>query len=189
MKFSKSAEDRPKAHSVEALFPRIPCGLAGKYLVFELAGEEYGLPLQKVQEIVLTEALHPAEKTSSYTLGTLDLRGDRVPVIDLRRRLHVREKKNDFRTCIVIANITLAPGRTAPAGFLVDAVEDVRSFAPEAIEETPYTEQGRPGAFMGVARCSGHQQEPGTPVAHPETVTLLDPDPLLSATDLAELLR
>ncbi|MFA7005416.1 MAG: chemotaxis protein CheW, partial [Verrucomicrobiia bacterium] len=58
----------------------------GKHLVFRLAGEEYGFPVLKVQEIVQWTELTRVPRVPDFILGVINLRGKVVPVIDL----HVR---------------------------------------------------------------------------------------------------
>ena len=164
------------------LIPPPPPTLAGKYLIFELAGEYYGVALQKVQEIALRQPVSPSRKMPHYALGTIDLRGNRLPVIDLRKRLHVREGRPDYRTSILVVHVSSPSGVLIPTGFLVDGINDVLFFPPTSILETPYTtENGRPGAFMGIAEVVEEEER--------EKVTLIDLDALLTEKDLMTLIR
>jgi purine-binding chemotaxis protein CheW len=173
---------RSKPSSLDTLVPSLPPRLAGKYLIFELAGEYYGVLLQRVQEIVLRQNISPVRKMPHFALGTLDLRGNKLPVIDLRKRLHVREKKADYRTSILVVHVTTPVGTIIPTGFLVDAINDVLVFPASAIQETPYvTENGRHGAFVGLAEVVEEEER--------EKVTLIDLDPLLTEKDLMGLIR
>ncbi|HEY8964865.1 MAG TPA: chemotaxis protein CheW [Candidatus Methylacidiphilales bacterium] len=166
----------------DALLPLLPQPLGGKYLVFELAGEFYGLLLKRVQEVVAVEELDAPTSMPDYALGRLDLRGQPIPVVDLRRKLHVRAKRLDAKSSIVVAHVTPLGGKMHAVGFLVDAIEDVLLVAPDTIQETPYlARDGQPGEFPGIARVGEGKFK--------RTITLIHPDPLLSARDLARMTR
>ncbi|SDT85954.1 purine-binding chemotaxis protein CheW [Verrucomicrobium sp. GAS474] len=155
--------------------------LAGKYLVFELAGEFYGILLQKIQEIALVENIITVGPMPSYALGILEVRGNFLPVIDLRRRLNVREKKNDHRSSVLIAHITPPDGRTLAAGFLIDGIDDVLILPHETILETPYTlRNGLPGEFAGISRIGEGREK--------KTITLINVNALLTRKDINTLL-
>ena len=59
-------------------------GLAGKYLTFALADEEYGLPVLKVREIIKMMDITEVPQVPAHVKGVINLRGKVIPVIDLR---------------------------------------------------------------------------------------------------------
>ncbi|HNQ01753.1 MAG TPA: chemotaxis protein CheW, partial [Syntrophales bacterium] len=58
----------------------------GKYLTFSLAGEEYGIGILKVREIIGMMPITPVPRTPDFVKGVINLRGKVIPVIDLRLR-------------------------------------------------------------------------------------------------------
>jgi purine-binding chemotaxis protein CheW len=58
--------------------------IAGKYLTFDLAEEEYGLEILRVREIIGMMDITPVPRTPDFVLGVINLRGKVIPVMDLR---------------------------------------------------------------------------------------------------------
>lgn len=116
--------------------PMSVSGSAGQYLTFELAGEQYGMDILRVQEIRGWTAVTPIPNTPEYVRGVLNLRGTVVPIIDLRRRLGMPRIDYGPTTVIVVANV-IAAGRERLAGLVVDAVSDVCDVAVEDARPTP----------------------------------------------------
>ena len=56
----------------------------GKYLTFNLAGEEYGIGILKVKEIIGMMAITIVPQTPAYIKGVINLCGKVIPIIDLR---------------------------------------------------------------------------------------------------------
>jgi purine-binding chemotaxis protein CheW len=111
-------------------------GSAGQYLTFELAGEQYGMDILRVQEIRGWTAVTPIPNTPEYVQGVLNLRGTVVPIIDLRRRLGMPRIDYGPTTVIVVANV-IAAGSERLAGLVVDAVSDVCDVTEEDARPTP----------------------------------------------------
>ena len=104
----------------------------GKYLIFALEGEEYGLGILTVREIVSLLPLTPVPQTPSYVKGVMNLRGKVIPVIDLRVKFGLAEAASDRQTAIIVVQIG-----DAQAGILVDHVLEVADVPAESIEDVP----------------------------------------------------
>ncbi|HVV83801.1 MAG TPA: chemotaxis protein CheW [Kofleriaceae bacterium] len=105
---------------------------AHQYLTFLLDGEEYAVDILRVQEIKGYSAITPIPNTPPYLRGVMNLRGNVVPVIDLRLRLGMPAADHGKFTVIVLLTVG-----TRVRGMIVDAVSDVLQLAPSAIEPTP----------------------------------------------------
>lgn len=81
--------------------------LGGKYLAFSLAGEEYGLGILKVREIVGMMPITPVVGTSRFIKGVINLREHVIPVVDLRLKFGIQPVDYNERTCIVVVEIQL----------------------------------------------------------------------------------
>ena len=93
----------------------------GQFLVFRVADEEYGVPIEVVQEIVrVPDHLIRVPKSPSFVQGVVNLRGAVLPVIDQRRRFSLRNTEHNDRQCIMV--FLVHGGRT---GFIVDSVSEV----------------------------------------------------------------
>lgn len=100
-------------------------------LSFRIGAEHYGIDIQQVQEIRSYEAPTRIAGATGSLQGVLHLRGEIVPVIDLRQRFGAPQHY-DSATVTVVLNVG---GRTV--GAVVDAVSDVVGLAPEQVRPVP----------------------------------------------------
>lgn len=100
-----------------------------QFVVFKLDDEEYGADIVKVT--VIERMLHIARvpATPAYIKGVINLRGDIIPVMDLRARLGLPEKAEDEDTRIIIFNI-----HNVIFGAIVDSVSEVLQLEESKIE-------------------------------------------------------
>jgi purine-binding chemotaxis protein CheW len=110
--------------------------LAGKYLTFRLAEEEYGLEILKVQEIIQMQAVTKVPRTPDYVRGVINLRGKVIPVVDLRRKFGLSQVNDTEKTCIIVVQIVQGDGKVV-MGIIIDEVKEVLDIKAEHIEETP----------------------------------------------------
>jgi purine-binding chemotaxis protein CheW len=108
----------------------------GKYLTFSLAGEEYGIGILKVKEIIGMMAITMVPRTPSFIKGVINLRGKVIPVVDLRLKFGMEEMGYTERTCIIVVEIKGLAGSIL-IGILVDSVSEVLNIKGGDIEETP----------------------------------------------------
>ncbi|ROR01697.1 chemotaxis protein CheW [Desulfosoma caldarium] len=109
----------------------------GKYLTFSLGGEEYGIGILKVKEIIGMMPITPVPQTPDYVKGVINLRGKVIPVIDLRLKFGMESMDYNERTCIIVVEASgLAAGRVM-MGLVVDSVSEVVNIKEEDIEDTP----------------------------------------------------
>lgn len=107
----------------------------GKYLTFALGKEEYGLEILKVREIIGYMSITAVPRTPEFVKGIINLRGQVIPVIDLRLRFGMAQADIIEQTCIIVAEIN-QNGRTFNAGLIVDRVQEVLDIDGKNIEET-----------------------------------------------------
>jgi purine-binding chemotaxis protein CheW len=106
--------------------------VAQQFLVFRLGGQDYGLPVAAVEEVVrLPETLTPVPRAPAFVEGVMNLRGRIVPVIDQRRRFAVADGAGRRARVVVV----VVDG--AHAGFVVDAASEILSVPEERIRATP----------------------------------------------------
>ncbi|MEK8023927.1 MAG: chemotaxis protein CheW [Candidatus Hydrogenedentota bacterium] len=104
----------------------------GKYLTFALGGEEYGLEIMKVLEIVGLLPITPVPGTPLFIRGLINLRGNVIPVVDLRRKFGMPAAEDHPHHCIIVVEA----GR-AQMGLLVDRVSEVLYLKESSIGEAP----------------------------------------------------
>jgi chemotaxis signal transduction protein/CheY-like chemotaxis protein/ABC-type nitrate/sulfonate/bicarbonate transport system substrate-binding protein len=110
--------------------------MEGKYLRFSLGEEHYGIEILKIIEIIRLIPITPVPNTSPYVKGVINLRGNIVPVIDLRLKLNMPEKEYDDKTRIVIVEDEV-DGLLIRVGLIVDEVEAVYDVKASEIENAP----------------------------------------------------
>lgn len=130
-------------------------GVAGKYLTFALAGEEYGLSVLKVREIIKIMDITPVPQVPAHIRGVINLRGKVISVIDLRLKFGFPPKDYDDRTCIVVVD-TMAESGPVMTGVVVDSVAEVLNIAADELEETPdFGGRVQVDAIKAVAKVKG----------------------------------
>jgi len=104
-----------------------------QFVVFRLANEEYGAPIDSVQEIVrVPEELTRLPKAPAFIKGVVNLRGAVLPVVDQRTRFDLDDIARNDRQRIMV--FTIDGVRT---GFIVDSVTEVLKIPRSAIGPTP----------------------------------------------------
>jgi purine-binding chemotaxis protein CheW len=127
----------------------------GKYLTFSLAGEEYGIVILKIKEIIGMMKITPIPQTPEYVKGVINLRGKVIPIIDLRTRFAMETSEYDERTCIIVVE-TNSGSRALHTGIVVDSVSEVINLKGSDIEEPPAFSHGlNTDTIQGMARAGG----------------------------------
>ena len=108
----------------------------GKYLTFALANEEYGLEILKVREIFGFMEITAVPQTPHYVKGVINLRGQVIPVIDLRAKFGMDTTDVTEETCIIVVEITQGT-KKFDTGLVVDHVSEVLDISGEDIESAP----------------------------------------------------
>jgi len=157
-------------HSVKSLTDK-----EGKYLTFTLAGEEYGIGIFKIKEIIGMMPITSVPGTPEFVKGVINLRGKVIPVIDLRLRFGMEELEYTERTCIIVVDIDGQTGIIL-IGIVVDAVSEVLNIKNEDMEDTP--------AFGSKLNT---QYIPGMAKMEGGVKILLDIDQVLNSEELSSL--
>ena len=103
-----------------------------KFLTMEIGQELFGLEIAMVKEIISVPAITKVPKTPEYIKGIINLRGDIVPVVDIRSRFKIEERAYDDATCIVVIE-----QEGFNVGIIVDNVKDVKYIKNENITSPP----------------------------------------------------
>ncbi|MFZ5570780.1 MAG: chemotaxis protein CheW [Thermodesulfobacteriota bacterium] len=127
----------------------------GKYLTFSMAGEEYGIGILKIKEIIGMMPITSVPRTPPFVKGVINLRGKVIPVIDLRVRFGMPPVDYTERTCIIVVEIR-GPGGTIVIGIVVDSVSEVLNIKKEDIEDTPtFGTRLNTDYILGMAKMQG----------------------------------
>ncbi|MDX2018957.1 MAG: chemotaxis protein CheW [Deltaproteobacteria bacterium] len=132
-------------------------------LTFVVNGDEYGVDILSVQEIRGWAQPMPIPNAPPSVRGVINIRGEIVPIVDLRSILGLPERRPDETTVVVVLRDHNTPPRVL--GTIVDAMADVMDITREAIKPLPTFETT--GVTVGV-------------VTLPEKmISLLNPNALL----------
>jgi purine-binding chemotaxis protein CheW len=108
----------------------------GKYLTFALAHEEYGLEILKVREIIGYMDITAVPQTPHHVKGVINLRGQVIPVVDLRSKFGMDTAEVTEETCIIVVEICQGD-RNFQTGIVVDHVQEVLDILAADIEDAP----------------------------------------------------
>ncbi|WP_461482153.1 chemotaxis protein CheW [Porticoccus sp.] len=111
-------------------------GGGGQYLTFILAEEEYGVEILRVQEIRGWSKVTPIPNSPSYLRGVINLRGNIVPIIDLRERFGIAPMEYGPTTVVIVVRVR---GDSAERimGIVVDAVSEVYTVGAKDCQSPP----------------------------------------------------
>ncbi len=143
----------------------------GKFLTFFLAGEEYGIEILKVHEIMGMMDITAVPRTPEFVRGVINLRGKVIPIVDLRLKFGMEAIEQTDETCIIVVQ---AGG--AEIGVVVDRVSEVLDIAGEDIDEAPsFGANVNTDYILGIGKSEGRVK------------LLLDIDKVLSSQETVKL--
>lgn len=110
--------------------------ISAQYLTFNLDGEAFATEIAKVREVLEYAQITPVPRSPEYMLGVINLRGNVVPIVDLRLQFDMETAEVDVNTCIIIIEIEIE-GTATVLGVLADQVQEVIELRPEQLELVP----------------------------------------------------
>ena len=107
-----------------------------QYVTFSLGKELFGVEVTRTREILSLTPVTKVPQTPEYLLGVINLRGQVVPVIDMRLKLGMPAGKETEDTCIIVVEVQI-DGEPIVVGALADAVREVLEIHDDQIEPPP----------------------------------------------------
>ncbi len=124
-------------------------GALAQLCTFRVGGEDYAVDIMRLREIITPLPVTPVPRAPAFVEGVIRLRGDVIPVLDVRRRLGLSVTPPTRKTKVLIV---LVAGRRL--GLVVDEVTEVLRIPRAEIRPAPtLVEGGGPRFFLGV--CGG----------------------------------
>jgi len=144
-----------------------------QYLTFTLNNEVFALDIGKVREVLDYTTVTRVPRTPEFMCGVINLRGNVVPVVDMRLKFGMSATEKGVNTCIIIVEVKVDE-ETTVLGALADSVQEVLDLEPEQVEPAP-----RIGTRLNIEfiRGMGKRDE--------GFVMILDVDRVFSADELA----
>ncbi len=125
--------------------------LGQKFLTFFLDEEEYGIEILSVREIIGLLPVTPVPESPHYVRGIVNLRGQVVPVVDLRVKFSMAPAPNTDETCIVVVRCS-----AGELGLVVDRVSEVLDIPEGEIVEPPSVgSEMRTDFLLGIGKVQG----------------------------------
>jgi purine-binding chemotaxis protein CheW len=143
-------------------------GKALEFLAFTLGHEEYGIDIQKVQELRGYDTVTRIANAPEHVKGVVNLRGIIVPIIDMRIKFNLGTPTYDQFTVVIILNIA-----HRVMGMVVDSVSDVITLT---------ADQVKPAPEMGSVLDTGYLIGLGT--IDERMLILVDIDKLMSSSEM-----
>ncbi|MDG5470084.1 chemotaxis protein CheW [Deltaproteobacteria bacterium IMCC39524] len=144
-----------------------------QYVTFRLSQENFGVEVSRTKEILSLTNITKVPQTPNYLLGVINLRGQVVPVVDMRLKLGLEAGKETEDTCIIVVEI-LVENETITVGALADAVNEVLEIRSDHIEPPP-----RLGTRLKTGYISGMGK------VEDQFLILLEIDKVFSSDELA----
>ncbi len=107
-----------------------------QYLTFKLKDEVFGVDVAQVREILDFIKITKVPQTPDFMCGVINLRGNVVPVVDMRLKFGLEKTETTVNTCIIVVEVNL-DGENTILGALVDSVQEVFELDPKDIEPAP----------------------------------------------------
>ncbi len=114
---------------------------AKQYIVVKIGSEQYGINIKYVDNIVRMQTITRVPKSQPYFVGVINLRGEIVPVMSLRRKFGIEDAEPTGATRIII----LKPEPQATVGFIVDSVREVVTLEEDMVEKNNVNENAVDG--------------------------------------------
>lgn len=146
----------------------------GQYLTFNISGQEYGIDISHVTEIIGIQKITTLPDLPEFVKGVINLRGRVIPVVDIRLRFGMSERDHDERTCIIVVNID-----ETSVGLVVDTVSEVMNIPEENIEPPPKVNK----------KIDGNRFVYGLGKVGDEVKILLDTQKLLFEEELEKIVK
>ena len=147
-----------------------------QFLTFMLDGDIYGIDVLQIQEIRAYEKTRLIPEVPDHIKGVLDLRGQIVPVIDLRLRFNLAHAEYTPTTVTIVISVRMYEGSEV-VGVVVDGVDDVLSINVDEVRPPPKLggDQTKTRFMLGMVKSDGAM------------VMLLDTDKLFDEETIASI--
>lgn len=114
-----------------------------RFLSFKIDKEEYAIEIKHIIEIIGMQRITKVPNIKHYIKGIINLRGNIIPVIEVRARFGLQPIPYNDRTCIIVVKL----GSSA-IGLIVDEVQEVVNMPEDSISTPPQTNKGTHSRFI-----------------------------------------
>lgn len=120
-----------------------------QYIVVKIGSEQYGIDIHYVDNIVRMQKITRVPKAQSYFKGIINLRGEIVPVMSIRKKMSLEEDVFTHSSRIIILKLE----QQGTLGIIVDEVKEVVTLGVDQIDKTAYdSKDGRNNFINGIGK-------------------------------------
>lgn len=146
-----------------------------RYLTFRLGDELFAINVFKAREVLDLSHITRVPTAPDYMRGVVNVRGNAIPVVDLRTKFGLPQAPDTLSTRIIVMDLTM-DGQDVVVGGLADAVHEVLELEPHEINEPPALGlRWRTDLILGMGR------------RHDRFTIILDIERVFSTTELGSL--
>ncbi len=145
-------------------------GMSSQYFVFGLEDQRYAMALGAVLKVIRAVEFTFLPEAPENLLGLINLGGEIIPVLDIRKRFHLPNREIDLNDRIIICK-----GAARTIAFVADVVEGVVEFAPEELDEAVHILPEMEDYIEGVGKLND------------DTVLIYDLDTMFSIQEIEGL--
>lgn len=179
------AEAGGEGDGMEPAHPAEGSGNAERFVVFRLAGAEYGLPVSAVREVLRRpDSITPLPNAPDFVAGVLTLRGEVLPLIDQRRLLNLPAAAASLSAGLERGRVVVVGRDGLLVGLLVDGLSGLLTVPAERIGPAPAVSAAQRRLIRRVATLDAARDVAGGT----RLILLMDADSLLDMDRLADLL-
>ena len=114
-----------------------------RFLSFRIDKEDYAIEIKHVIEIIGIQRITKVPNIKDFIKGIINLRGNIIPVVDVRTRFKLQPIPYNDRTCIVVVKLI-----NTAIGLIVDEVQEVVNMPEDKIAPPPQTNKGTHSRFI-----------------------------------------
>lgn len=146
--------------------------MKGRYLTFTLGNESYGIEIRYVTEIIGIQPITEVPELPDYMKGIINLRGNIIPVMDVRLRFKKQYRDYNDRTCVIVIDI-----HNVSMGLIVDSVSEVLTIPDTEIVSPPEVNKDGNKYIKGIGKVGS------------EVKLLLDCNKLLNENEILNIIN
>ena len=124
-----------------------------QYIIIKFDSEQYGISISYIDNIVRLQPITRVPHTQHYFLGIINLRGEIIPVMSMRKKFELPDKENTNQTRILI--LKLEGNNNNKIGVLVDEVKEVVTLTEDNIEKISSDSADIKAYLSGVGKYNG----------------------------------
>lgn len=122
-----------------------------QFIVLRVGEEQYGIDIKFVDNIIHMTSITRVPKVAHYVKGVINVRGEVIPVVNIRTKMGLYEEEYTKNTRIVIVKSE----QHGFVGMIVDAVREVVTLEVDNIEKMSYDRTGKDMYVTGVGKHQG----------------------------------